>query len=195
MLSYRVQNKFYGKDEISKTSSVEIEICAREYFFEVILSDPVRAQLFPDNIIVVNLCPFEPLRSNIDHMIQESDEFFVEKCADDALPRSFSSGTFSPRVKFLEWHATFHIKDPVLFEAHLLHQLKRACEVINGDLIFLSVQHKSLTPSARKIMEENLQQKENVAKISNGKSGNNFSKNPENNNHKIIYPNIIDTMN
>ena len=64
-------------------------------------------------------------------------------------------------MKFLEWHATFHTKDPVLFEAHLLHQLKRACEVINGDLIFLSVKDKSLTPSARKIMEENLQQKEN----------------------------------
>lgn len=161
MLAYRVQKKFYDEAEISKTSSVEIEICAREYFSEVILSDPVKAQLFPDNIVVVNWCPFEPLRSNIDHILQESDEFFVEKCADDALPRSFSSGTFSPRVKFLEWHATFYTKDPVLFEAHLLHQLKRACEVINGDLIFLSVQNKSLTPSARKVMEENLQWKEN----------------------------------
>ena len=161
ILSYHVQRKFYGEAERSKTNSVKIEVCAREYFSEVILSDPVRALLFPDNIIIVNWCPFEPLRSNIDHMLQESDEFFVEKCADDALPRSFSSGTFSPRVKFLEWHATFYTKDPVLFEAHLLHQLKRACEVINGDLIFLSVQDKSLTPSARKIMEENLQQKEN----------------------------------
>ena len=62
-----------------------LERIAREYFSKVILSDPVRAQLFPDNIIVVNWCPFEPLRSNIDHMIQESDEFFVEKCADDGV--------------------------------------------------------------------------------------------------------------
>ena len=160
MLAYRVHKKFYRETGISKTSSVEIEICTREYFSEVILSDPVRAQLFPDNIIVVNWCPFEPLRSNIDHMLQESDEFFVEKCADDALPRSFSSGTFSPRVKFLEWHATFYTKDHVLFEAHLLRQLKRACEVINGDLLFLSFQDKSLTLSARKVMEENLQLKE-----------------------------------
>ena len=101
MLSYRVQKNFYDEAEISKTSSVETEICAREYFSEVFLSDPVRAQLFPDNIIVVNWCPFEPLRSNTDHMLQECDELFVEKCADGALPRSFSSGTFSPRVKFL----------------------------------------------------------------------------------------------
>ena len=68
ILSYRVEKKFYGEAGISETSSVEIEICTREYFSEVILSDPVRAQLFPDNIIVVNWCPFEPLRSNIDHM-------------------------------------------------------------------------------------------------------------------------------
>ena len=163
ILSYRVEKKFYGEAGISETSSVEIEICTREYFSEVILSDPVRAQLFPDNIIVVNWCPFEPLRSNIDHMLQESDEFFVEKCADDALPRSFSSGTLSPRVKFLEWHATYYAKDPVLLEAHLLHQLKRACEVINGDFIFLSVQDESLTLSARKVMEENLQLKERLA--------------------------------
>ena len=161
ILSYHVERKFYGEAEQSKTYSVKIEICAREYFSEVILSDPVRAQLFPDNIIIVNWCPFEPLRSNIDHMLQESNVMFVEKCADDALPRSFSSGTFSPRVKFLEWHATFHTKDPVLFEAHLLQQLKRACEVIKGDLLFLSFHNKSLTPFARKLMKEKLQLEEN----------------------------------
>ena len=161
ILSYHVQRKFDGEAEISKTNLVEIEMCSREYFADVVLSDPVRALLFPDNIIIINWCPFEPLRSNVDHMLQESDELFVEKCADDALPRSFSSGTFSPRVKFLEWHATFYTKDPVLFEAHLLHQLKRACEVINGELLFLSFHDKRLTPSARKVMEEKLQLKEN----------------------------------
>ena len=161
ILSYHVEKKSYGQAEISKTSSVEIETCSREYFSDVVLSGAVRAQLFPDNIIVVNWCPFEPTRSNIDHMLQEADEMFVEKCGDDALPRSFSSGTFSPRVKFVEWHATFYSKDPVLFGAHLLHQLKRACEVINGNFIFLSFQDKSLTPSARKVMEEKLQLKEN----------------------------------
>ena len=33
-----------------------------------------------------------------------------------------------------------------------------------------------------------------VAKIRDGKSDKTFSKNSENNNHKIIYPNSIDTM-
>ena len=158
--SYHVQKKFYGEAKISKTDSVEMEKCSREYFSEVILSGPVRVQLFPDNIILVNWCPFEPIRSNIDHMLQESDEMFVEKCADDALPRSFSSGTFSQTVKFVEWHATFYTKEPVLFEAHLLQQLKRACEVINDDFLFRLCHDKSLTSSARKVMEEKLQLKE-----------------------------------
>ena len=158
--AFHVQ-KNYGEAEISKTSSVEIEICSREYFSDVILSDPVRAQLFPDNIIVVNWCPFEPIRSNIDHMLQESDEMLVEKYADDAFPRSFSSGTLSPRVKFVKWQAAFYTNDSVLFEAHLLHQLTSASRVINGDFIFIAqVQDKSLTPLARKVMGEQLQFKE-----------------------------------
>ena len=160
-LAYHVQKKFNGEAEISKTSSVGIKICSREYFSDVILSGPVKAQLFPDNIIVMNWCPFEPLRSNVDDILQESDEMFVEKCADDALPRSFSLGTFSPRVKFVKWLAAFYTNDIVLFEAHLLHQLKAASKVINGDFIFISqVQDKSLTPLARKVMEEQLQLKE-----------------------------------
>lgn len=76
-------------------------------------------------------------------MLQESDEIFVEKCGEDASPRSF------------------YTKDPVLFEAHLLHQLKRACEVIDGDFTFLvSFQGDSLIPSARKTLEERLKLKE-----------------------------------
>ena len=99
ILSYQVGKQISSQAAISTTNAIEIELCSKEYFSSVILSSPVNAQLFPDNIIVVNWCPFEPLRSNIDHMLQESDEMFVEKCVEDALPRSFSFGTFSPRAK------------------------------------------------------------------------------------------------
>ena len=55
----------------------------KRIFFQVILSGPVRTQpLFPDDIIVVNWCPFEPIRSNIDQMLKESDGVVVENCAD-----------------------------------------------------------------------------------------------------------------
>jgi len=160
ILSYQVQKKLSCQAAIFTTNAVEIEMCSKEYFSSVILSSPMRGELFPANVIVVNWCPFEPLRSNIDYMLQESDEMFVDKCGDDALPRSFSFGTFSPRVKFVQWLAAIYTRDPVLFEAHLLHQLKRAREVINGDFIFISFQDKSLTPTARKVMEEQLQLKE-----------------------------------
>ena len=137
---------------------MKIDLCSRTYFSEVILSGSVKGHLFPDNIIVVNCCLFETIRSNIDPILQESDGVFVEKFPQN---RSALEPFRHACVKFAEWLAAVYTKDPVLFEAHLLHQLKRACEVINGDLIFLSVQDKSLTPAARKIMEENLQQKEN----------------------------------
>ena len=143
ILSHDIEKKLSCGDAISLTNAVEIEMCSKEYFPSVILSSPVREQLFPANIIIVNWCPFEPLRSNIDYMLQESDEIFVEKCGEDASPRSF------------------YTKDPVLFEAHLLHQLKRACEVIDGDFTFLvSFQGDSLIPSARKTLEERLKLKE-----------------------------------
>ena len=105
-------------------------------------------------------CPFEPVRSNIDYMLQENDEIFVDKSGENVSPRSFSFGALSPRAKFQLWQASFYTKDPVvLFEAHLLHlSLKRACEVINGDFIFI----KRLTPSTRKVMVEQLQLKEHV---------------------------------
>ena len=159
ILSYHVQRKFYVEAEISKTNLVEIKMCSREYFADVVLSDPVRALLFPDNIIIVNWCPFEPILSNVDHILQESNKMFVEKCPDHVSPKSLSFGTFTPCVKFVHWVTAIYTKDPVLFEAHLLHQLKRAREVIKGDLIFLSFQDKSLTPLARKVMEEKLQLK------------------------------------
>jgi len=160
ILSYHVEKKFPAQGKISKTSSVEIQICSREYFSQVILSGPVKTQLFPNNIIVVNWCPFEPVQTNIDHMLQESDGVFVEKCPEHVSPMSLGFGTFSPCVKFEEWLAAVYTKDPILFEAHLLHQLKRACEVVNGDFIFISFQDKNLTPLARRVMEEQLQLKE-----------------------------------
>ena len=161
ILSYDIEKNFSCGAAISTTNAVEIEMCSKEYFSSVIISSPVREQLFPANVIAVNFCPFEPLRSNIDYMLQESDEIFVEKCSDDASPRSVSFRTFSPREKFQQWQAAFYTKDPVLFEAHLLYQLKRACEVVDGDFIFLvSCLDKSLMPFARKTMEEQLQLKE-----------------------------------
>ena len=75
-------------------------------------------------------------------MPQESDGIFVEKCTDHVPPKSISFGTFVPCEKFAKWLAAVYTKDPVLFEAHLWHQLKLACEVISGDFILIHFKTK-----------------------------------------------------
>ncbi|XP_078343939.1 uncharacterized protein LOC144629572, partial [Oculina patagonica] len=156
--SYQVNKQAsQAKMPMIKSNSVEIDPCSREYFSNIILSQPVRAKLFPDNVIIVNSCAFEHLRSNVDPILQECNELFVDKCADDVLPTSISFGTYSPRVKFLHWKVSVYADDPVLFKTHLFCQFKRACEVISGDFIFVSFQDRSFTHLTRKVMEEQLQ--------------------------------------
>ncbi len=169
VLSYQVTKKSYNLAKIPsvKSNAVAIEPCSRYYFFNIILSPPVRDTLFPRNIVVINSCPFEPVRSNVDHMLQECSELFVDKCADDVLPRSISFGTVSPRVTCMHWRVFVFTDDPILFKAHLLCQFKRACEVISNDFIFVSFQERSFTQPARKVMEEQLQLKECDSDFSN----------------------------
>ena len=159
-LGYEVeQSKLCGKAKFSTSKqSTEIELCSKQYLSGVVLSLPVVEKLFPDNVIIVNGCPFSPLRSNIDYMLQESDVIFVEQCAGDVLPRSLSIGTLMPRVKYVQWLACIYTDDPTLFEAHLLRQFKCACDRIRGDFVFLCFQDKRWTPLVRNVMEEQLQQ-------------------------------------
>ena len=85
IVGYQVEKKFCSRALASTANSVEIKPCSREYFSNIILSSPVRRKLFQDDVILVNWCPFEPLRSNIDHMLQDRNEFFTEKCADGEI--------------------------------------------------------------------------------------------------------------
>ena len=134
--------------------SVQIEPCSKDYLCDVVFSPPVATQLFPYDMIIVENIPIAPLRSNIDFLTMESDVYFaVEKCIDGALPRSVSFGLLSPRVKMVHWSVTVYTNDPVLYEAHLLHQLKRASEVIKGDFIFHSYQEESLTNLGRQALK------------------------------------------
>ena len=161
VLSYHVcQQESQAKISMIKLNSVEMSACSREYFYNFILSPPVRGKLSPNNIIVVNSRAFEPIRSNVDHMFQECSKVFVDKGADNAIPRSISFGTFSKREKFIHWRVSAYAEDPALFKAHLLCQVKLACEVISGDFIFVSWQVRSLTHLAKEVMEKELQLKE-----------------------------------
>ena len=102
LLSYEVTAKSFSQAKIStiKSNAVAIEPCSKQQFSNIILSPLVRAKLFPKNVVVVNSCPFDPLPSNVEHILQECSEVFVEESTDGVLPRSISfAGTLSARVK------------------------------------------------------------------------------------------------
>ena len=87
--------------------------------------------------------------------LQETDEMFVEKCA-DTFPKSISFGTFSPRLKFLHWLASVYSDHPNLYEAHLRYQLRHACAVIENDFVFVSF-HDTSSSLVKKLLEEELE--------------------------------------
>ena len=75
--------------------------CTREHFADVILSPPVVTEnLFPSETLVIDWSPFEAIRSNIDCMLEDGDQLFVEECTNEHLPMSFSHGRFSPKTEF-----------------------------------------------------------------------------------------------
>ena len=78
----------------------------------------------------------QDLRSNIDHILEDCNELFAEDFVDDSIPRSISFGTYLPTEKFLDWRTAIYLDDLTLFEAHLLHQLNRACEFIKSDFFW-----------------------------------------------------------
>lgn len=142
----------------AKKNSIQIEACTKEYLCDVIFSSPLVEQLLPDKIIISDFFPIEPLRSNIDYFQQECELYFaVEKCNDGAFPRSISFGVLTPAVKWMTWYVTVYTSDPDLYEAHLVYQFQRACEVIDGDLAFNAFQDKSLIMHGRKVLQEWLQ--------------------------------------
>ena len=141
-------------------SSVEVISCPKEYLHNVIFSRKTTQKLFPDNVIILDWLPIEPLGSNIDYLMQEHDMYFaVEKCADGTQsPRSVSFGVLSHRIsKLVHWCAAVYSSEKVLYEAHLVHQFKKACEVVNGDFIFSCSQDKQFTDCGRRMFKEQLQ--------------------------------------
>ena len=142
----------------TSTKSIQIEACTKEYLCDVIFSSSGAQKLFPDNVIILDFFPIEPSRTNIDYLQQERDLYFaVEKCSDGDCPRSVSFGVLSRTVNCMHWYVTVYTSDPKLYEAHLLHQLKRAREVIDGDFVFRTFQDENLTQHGRRVLQKELQ--------------------------------------
>ena len=144
VISFYVEERPFRTGKlVDAVNKVEIETCTKEYFTNVILSPrSVIKKLFPNNILLFDWCPFEPVRSNVDLIVRENDlHLFVEKDSVETWPRSLSHGVYAQRVNTKIWQAIFYTVDPVIFEARLLHQFKRACEVIEGKFTFFTVQN------------------------------------------------------
>jgi len=138
---------------------VPIVSCSKQYFCDMILSDACTQKLFPQNIILVDWCPFDAHRSNIDCILQEDDFLLVEKCDECVIPKSFSFGRLSPKVKLTDWVVTVYADDQDMFEGHIMHQFNRACEVIRGEFIFVAFQEKRFRSRGQNLLEEKLQLK------------------------------------
>ena len=162
VLAFYVEEKpFRAGNLFNAVNELEIESCTKENFSYVILCSSTIEKLFPNNVLVFDWCPFEPLRSNVDLILRENElHFFVEKGSVEDWPRSFSHGVYAKRVKTVEWQATAYTDDPTIFEAHILHQYKRACEVIDGKFTFFTFQDQSMTECAKRVLRDTLQLKQ-----------------------------------
>lgn len=163
VLSYDIGEEApLSKEKSQEISTVEIATCTKEYISDVIFSNPAGQKLFSDSILLYDRLPFELRSSNFEYLLQEFDslEFYAEKCSANSFPKSFSFGCLTPRVDYVHWTTYIYTNDVCLYEAHLLHQFKRACEAIKGRFIFVSsTQSVSLNSHGRMLMEDKLKLK------------------------------------
>ncbi|KAJ7363410.1 hypothetical protein OS493_009562 [Desmophyllum pertusum] len=116
--------------------------------------------MFPGRTIVVDWEPFEALRSNIDCIFEDGDCVFSDRDANDCsrgqLPKSFAHGRRSPRVQHMHWVASIYTEDPVMFQVHVVEQLRSACEKVEGDFIFSTFHKERHTKWGKKLLEETI---------------------------------------
>lgn len=148
-----------AKEKSQEIPAVGIARCTKEYISDVIFSSPAGQQLCSDGILLYDRLPFELRSSNFEKLLEEFEnlEFYTEKCCANSFPKSFSFGCVTPRVDYIHWTTYIYASDVCLYQAHLLHQFKRACEAIKGRFIFVSsVQSERLSSHGKILMEDKL---------------------------------------
>ena len=161
VLSYDIgEEAARAKEKSQEISTVGIVRCTKEYILDIIFSNPAGQQLVSDSILLYDRLPFELHSSNFEKLLQEFEnlEFYTENRCVNSFPKSFSLGCVTPRVDYMHWTTYIYANDVGLYQAHLLHHFKRACEAIKGRFIFVSsAQSEFLALHGRMLMEDKLQ--------------------------------------
>lgn len=146
-------------EEVAGNFDVNVKPCTRMFLYDFILGDSV-VNMFPGRTIIVDWEPFEALRSNIDCIFEDGDCVFSDRDADDCfrgqLPKSFAHGRRSPRVQHIHWVASIYTEDPVMYQVHVIQQLRSACEKMKGDFIFSTFHKERHTKWGKKLLEETI---------------------------------------
>ncbi|PFX23575.1 hypothetical protein AWC38_SpisGene11868 [Stylophora pistillata] len=121
---------------------------SKEEFQKNVLKNTGTRSLLPNNILVIDWQPFEAMPSNIEHIAQDRNQYFVDSsngCQDQLNPSSFSLGRFVQLVCGMMWSSTTYARESRLCQSHVIHQLKSACQNAQGSFLFSTYQDPSLT--------------------------------------------------
>lgn len=134
----------------------QVRPCSREEFVDEIIS----GMLFPKEMFTIDGLVLEATRANVDAMLKEGDKMLVDETEDDEPFRSFSHGRLSRRNKSLHWECNVYAKHHLLFQVHVLEQVKFASEVMPADNDLVIAIHflsdRTMVSSGRKLLEGTL---------------------------------------
>jgi len=140
-------------NEVQGKLGLQVRPCSREEFEEEILS----GVLFPKEVFTIDGLALEATRANVGAMLKEGDKIFVDTSEDDEPFKSFSHGRLSRRNNSLHWECNVYAKHHLLFQVHVLEQVKCASEVLSPDNNMVIVIHfladRTMVSSGRKLLE------------------------------------------
>ncbi|XP_022793990.1 histidine N-acetyltransferase-like [Stylophora pistillata] len=127
----------------------------KEEFQKNVLKNTGTRSLLPNNILVIDWQPFEAILSNIEHISQDRDQYFVDSpsgCQGQLNPLSFSLGRCVLLVCGMVRSSTIYAKDSKLCRSHVIHQSKSACQTAQGSFYFSTYQDPSLTKYCKEVL-------------------------------------------
>ena len=140
-------------NEVQDRLGPQVRPCSREEFEDEIIP----GMLFPKEVFTIDGYVLEATRSNVGAMLKEGDKLVVDTTEDDEPFKSFSHGRLSRRHKSLHWECNVYAKHHLLFQLHVLEQVKFASEVQTSDDNLVIVVHflsdRTMVSSGRKLLE------------------------------------------